>query len=192
MTFSTQSAAKRFFIDKIVAQADIEGAPLSTAEREMLAFSESDPEFVADPVALSSRLNDEETDDEYEAKIAGLIERSFRRDVAADSHLRRQWRDARSVLAQGDHYLSIMLDQGLDEPPASSGRPVAVSVLGNSARIMSGALAVLIGGATALIAVLVVVSEGPGWEQLLAFATSILLLAAGTYLIRKARRTGTS
>ena len=67
MTFSTQSSAKWFFIDKIVAQAEFEGAPLSTTEREMLAFSESDPVFVADPVALNTRLNEEETDDVYEA-----------------------------------------------------------------------------------------------------------------------------
>ena len=190
MTFSTQSAAKRFFVDKIVAQAESEGTPLSKTERDMLSFSESDPEFVLDPVALSSTLNEEETDDEYETKVAGLIERSFHRDVAADAQLGQQWFDARAVLAQGDHYLLIMIDRGLDEPPAVSGGPM--SALGRLARIMSGALVVLIGGATALVALIVTVSEGLGWEQMLAFATSILLLAAGMYLIRKPRRTGPS
>jgi len=192
VTFSTQSSAKWFFIDKIVAQAEFEGAPLSTTEREMLAFSESDPEFVADPVALNTRLNEEETDDEYEAKVAGLIERSFQRDVEADSRLGQQWHDARAVLAQGDHYLLIMIDRGLDPSPAIAGSSVTISVLGKSALIMSGALAVLIGGLTALYAALVAVNEGFAWDQMPTFVTSILLLAAGAYLIRKARRTRTS
>lgn len=192
MTFSTQSAAKRFFVEKIVAQAESEGTPLSKTERDMLSFSESDPEFVIDPVALSSQLNEEETDDEYEAKIAGLIKRSFRKDAASDSRSSQQWYEARSVLAQGDHYLLIMIARGLAEPPVMSGRAVGISVSGNSVRIVLGTLAVLIGGATALTAVLVAVVVGPAREQIATFVVSILLFASGTYLIRSARTGGTS
>lgn len=192
MTFSTQSAAKRFFVDKIVAQADHEGAPLSNIEREMLAFSESDPEFITDPVALSARLNEEETDEEYEAKVAGLIERSFRKDAASDPRLRQQWSEARSALAQGDHYLLVMIDRALGRPAAISGGSALLSVFGKSARILFGGLAVLLAGATALTGLLVGVSEGFGWGQMPAFAMSIVLLALGVYLIRTARRSGAS
>jgi hypothetical protein len=192
VTFSTQSAAKRFFVDKIVAQAESESTPLSKTERDMLSFSESDPEFVIDPVALSSQLNEEETDDEYEAKIAGLIERSFRKDAASDSRLPPQWHEARSVLARGDHYLLIMIDRALGRPSAISGSSVLLSVFGKSVRLLLGGLAVLLGGATALIGLLVAVTEGSGWGQLPAFVMSLLLFTFGAYLIRNARRSGAS
>jgi hypothetical protein len=188
VTFTTQSAAKRFFIDKIVAQAENEGAPLSRTEREMLAFSESDPEFAGDPIALSSQLNQEETDDEYEAKVAGLVARAFRQDNASDSRLGQQWYEARSVLAKGDHYILIMIDRGLERPPEVLGDSGRTSIVGNPVRIIFGGLAILIAGATALIGLFAVVIEGPQWEQIPAFVMTMLLFAAGAYLIRNARR----
>jgi len=77
--FTTQGQAKRFFVDKIAAQAAKEGAPLSDAERQMLSFYEFDPEFVVNP-ALVENLQAEISDDDYEAKIAGWIERSWKRE----------------------------------------------------------------------------------------------------------------
>jgi hypothetical protein len=47
--FHSQAGAKRFFVEKVVAQAQVEGVPLSAAERRMLSWSESDPDFVVDP-----------------------------------------------------------------------------------------------------------------------------------------------
>jgi len=70
--FTSQGQAKRFFVDRIVAQAATDGIPLSEAERQMLGFSESDPEYVVDP-ALVDRLEREISDDDYEAKVANLI-----------------------------------------------------------------------------------------------------------------------
>lgn len=61
--FSSQGQAKRFFVEKIVAQAAPEGHPLSVNERQMLSFSESDPEFVVDPVlvtTLAAEISDED------------------------------------------------------------------------------------------------------------------------------------
>jgi hypothetical protein len=110
--FTSQGQAKRFFVDRIVAQAFTEGSPLSDAEQQMLSFSESDPEFTVDP-ALVEQLEAEISDDDYEAKIAGLIERSWKRDVETDSNARNLYREAFTTLSRGDHYVLIMIDRAL-------------------------------------------------------------------------------
>jgi N-acetylglutamate synthase-like GNAT family acetyltransferase len=46
----------------------------------MLSFSESDPEFAVD-AALVEKLQAEISDEDYQANIAGLLERSWKRDV---------------------------------------------------------------------------------------------------------------
>jgi hypothetical protein len=89
---------------------------LSDAERRMLSWSESDPEFTADPqdaVQLAERLASETSDEEYEEKIAGLLDRRFAEEVAGDPGAQGDWRHAASVLNQGDHYIAIMINRGL-------------------------------------------------------------------------------
>jgi hypothetical protein len=110
--FTSQGQAKRFFVDKVIAQAATEGQRLSEAERRMLSFSESDPEFVVDP-ALVEQLAAEISDEDYEAKVVGLVERSCERDVASDSAALESYREAYTALNQSDHYLLIMLQRGL-------------------------------------------------------------------------------
>ena len=110
--FTSQGQAKRFFVDKIATQAVTEGTPLSDAERQMLSFSESDPEFVVDP-ALVEKLQAEISDEDYEAKIAGLIERSWKRNVETDSNAGNLYREVFTTLSRGDHYLLIMIDRAL-------------------------------------------------------------------------------
>lgn len=110
--FTSQGQAKRFFVDKIAAQAVTEGTPLSDAERQMLSFSESDPEFAVDS-ALVEKLQAEISDEDYEAKIAGLIQRSWKRDVATDSYAGNLYREAFTTLSQGDHYLLLMIARAL-------------------------------------------------------------------------------
>ena len=73
--FASQGQAKRFFVEKIVAQATREGRPLSENERWMLSFSESDPEFVVDATRVRA-LEAEIPDAEYERKVAGLADRA--------------------------------------------------------------------------------------------------------------------
>jgi hypothetical protein len=110
--FTSQSQAKRFFVEKIVTQAASERVTLSDAERRMLSFSESDPEFVVDPV-LVERLAAEISDADYESKIVGLLERAFARDLASDVGARDTYAAAYDVLRQGDHYLLVMIDRAL-------------------------------------------------------------------------------
>lgn len=110
--FTSQGQAKRFFVDRIVAQAAREDHPLSDAEREMLRFSESDPEFVVDP-ALVQRLEQEISDEDYEAKVAGVLKRAWKHDVASDDSARERYRQALETLNQGDHYLVVMINRAL-------------------------------------------------------------------------------
>lgn len=108
----TPREATRYFADKVIQQAQIEGLRLSEDERQMLLWSESEPDSVADP-ALAERLAAEMSDSDYEAKIAGLVSRSFAKDIATDTQARGAWQQAWSTLKQGDHYLSIMIDQAV-------------------------------------------------------------------------------
>lgn len=108
----TQAEAKQFFAGKAVERAQLEGSPLSNAEQRMLWWSESDPAFSADS-ALGEQLASEISDEQYEAKIAGLLKRSFAADVAAGIDARSIWQQARSVLNQGDHYILVMVDRAI-------------------------------------------------------------------------------
>ena len=108
----TQSEAKRFFATKVIDQARVEGVVLSDAERRMLYWSESDPEFQADP-KLVAQLESEMSDESYEAKIAALLQKAFAADSAIDSRAREVWQQARSVLMQGDHYILIMIERAV-------------------------------------------------------------------------------
>ena len=111
---NTQTEAKRFFVEKVIQRATNEGVSLSAAERWMLRFSESDPAFDVDASRVDE-LAAQMSDEEYEAKIAGLLERSFAADIAADAGARAVWQQAHSVLAQGDHYIQIMIDRAVGE-----------------------------------------------------------------------------
>jgi hypothetical protein len=109
---TTQSEARQFFIDKIVEQARIDRVTLSDDERTMLRWSESAEDSVADP-DLPPRLAEAISDADYEAKIAGLVRRSFDRDVSNRPEAKAAWLHAQTVLAQGDHYLLIMINQAV-------------------------------------------------------------------------------
>ena len=110
--FHTQSEARRFFVDRIIQQADTEQVELSDDERQMLLWSESAPDSVADPESVE-RLSAEVSDADYESKIAGLVQRSFAADVAVEQQAKERWRQAWSVLNQGDHYILIMINEAI-------------------------------------------------------------------------------
>ena len=108
----SQSEAKRFFVDKVLRQVQAEGGRLSEAERQMLSWSESDPDYVVDP-ELPARVASEISDEAYEEKIGRLLARSFAADEATDPAAVDEWRQASEVLHQGDHYILIMLDHAI-------------------------------------------------------------------------------
>lgn len=112
MNYAAQSEAKRFFVERVREQAAHEGIDLSKAEIHDLNWSESDPGFVPD-IALSVSREQQMSDEDFEAKIARLIDAAYNRDIKQDRAMKARYREARAVLAEGDHYLSIMIDRGL-------------------------------------------------------------------------------
>src|SRR5215467_8608424 len=109
-TIKTAGQAKRFFSDRIIHQAEVEKVALSNAERKMLFWSESDPELESsDALDVSATLSTEMSDDEYEAKISGLLRRAYEAECAADAQAKERWRAAAAVLENGDYYISIMV-----------------------------------------------------------------------------------
>ena len=110
----TETEAKRFFVDKVVAQARAEDVSLTEAEREMLLWSESDPDIEIDPT-LPRRFEAEISDEEYEKKVVGLLARSFSADIRANPQAEDEWKHASRLLHQGDHYILVMLDEAVGQ-----------------------------------------------------------------------------
>ncbi len=108
----TQTEARQFFVDKVVQKADAQGIALSEDERQMLLWSESAPDSIAN-LDLAERLADQISDSDYEAKVAGLLRRSFADEIAREPSAKDLWRQAWSVLNGGDHYILIMIDQAV-------------------------------------------------------------------------------
>jgi hypothetical protein len=113
-SFATETEARQFFVEKIVQQAQREGVSLSDDERQMLLWSESAPDSVADP-ALAERLAGQISDADYESKIVGLLRSSFKGDAAADPSAKAVWVTALSVLRRGDHYILVMINEAVEK-----------------------------------------------------------------------------
>jgi hypothetical protein len=109
---STQSQAKEFFVYRIATQAETEIQPLSENERWMLRFSESDPDFVVE-TARVEQFEAEIATAEFERKIIGLLQRAYQNDLKTNASTDARYREAARILNQGEHYLSVMIDQAL-------------------------------------------------------------------------------
>ena len=112
MTVAGQSKATQFFVERILAHATARGAPFSAAERYMLAWSESDPDFRQDP-ALSDAFEAETNETRFEEKVVRLIREAYAADARSDPAARERWRSAYQTLREGDHYLLVMLKAAL-------------------------------------------------------------------------------
>ena len=108
----TPTEARRFFIDKVLAEARHQGMALTDAEQRMLCWSESAPESTADP-DLVDRLAAEISDEDYESKVSSLLETALARDLQSDKHALDDYRRAHALLRQGDHYILVMIDRAL-------------------------------------------------------------------------------
>lgn len=108
----TQIEARRFFIDKVLAEARNQGIALTDAEQQMLCWSESAPESTADP-DLVDRLAAEISDEDYESKVSALLKAALQRDLESDKHALDDYRRAYALLSQGDHYILVMIDRAL-------------------------------------------------------------------------------
>src|ERR1700730_5260059 len=102
--------AKEFLIARIVREAQIEGVPLSEVERKMLYFSETHW-TLPDIWDVNDAFGREYNSDEYESKIARLIQNARARSRKEDQADLQAWSDAILMLSTEDHYLLVMIDQ---------------------------------------------------------------------------------
>jgi len=174
----TQREAKRFFVDKIVAQALVEDAPLSKSEVCMLSFSESDPDSVVKAMSAGEPESEAAVAD-YEARMGGLLKRAYKRDLAVDPGAKAVYREAHVVLSEGDHYLLLMTEKALGpaNPAGVLGKVGLFMVL-----VVPGVLAVAIAGVVAWG----LFTQGPdAGRQVAEFGPFLLFLAwGGVFMIR--------
>ena len=100
--------AKAHLIRQILIQADRENIALSTVERQMLEFSETEntpPNWQQ----LNAEFDRDYDQDAYEEKIASLIRNRLAGLRAIDSPELNQWHEAVAALAEEDHYLQTMI-----------------------------------------------------------------------------------
>ena len=105
MPFTSQREAKQFLANKIIAEADREGLPLSDIERRMLFFSEQEPDTVEGLLEDVFDGNDEE----YELEMTALLKAAYARDKSIPGE-GQNYKDAYDKLAEGDHYISVMAE----------------------------------------------------------------------------------
>jgi hypothetical protein len=110
--FSTVKDAKDFLANRIVAQARSENVPLSDVERKMLYWSETDW-TLPDMKTVGAEFDRDYDQNEYEQKIARLIA-----NITADRHHHNEdeeekWNAAVHKLSDGDHYLSVLIENAL-------------------------------------------------------------------------------
>jgi hypothetical protein len=100
-------SAKQFLIDRILEEAQSEGASLTEIEIRMLTFSEA-TSGLKDLEAADIFERDYD-DEEYESKIASLISRAY--EHGKESGKQQAWDDALVRVAGRDLYLNLMIDR---------------------------------------------------------------------------------
>src|SRR5438477_10194345 len=96
--FATQTDAKRFLVARVIEQAAAEDVRLSEAERHMLSWSESDPDFTPDFDLVEAP---EVSEPVFEPRVAALIRHAYDRDCHLNSRARLMYQEARVKLTEG-------------------------------------------------------------------------------------------
>ena len=97
-------SSKQFLIDRILEQAKLEGVSLTDIEIRMLKFSEASSSKDLEAAELFER---DYNDEEYEARIAGLIRNAYER--AGQNGDQEAWDSALVRVAGRDLYLNVMI-----------------------------------------------------------------------------------
>jgi hypothetical protein len=100
--------AKDFLVQRTTEQAALEHVSLSDLEKRMMYFVENDPTSCANPLELNDEFEAQHDTTEYEAKIARLLNHTYRRLKEDDPEKTRTWDGAMRTLCNGDHYLPVL------------------------------------------------------------------------------------
>ena len=99
--------AKDFLVQQTAEQAQRESVPLSELEKRMMYFTEGE-DAVENPIALNEEFEAQYDTPEYEAKIAGLLGRAYKRLKRENPEIVQIWDAAINELKKGDHYILVM------------------------------------------------------------------------------------
>jgi len=114
-SFQTERQAKEYLVDRIVAEAHREQVPLSEVERKMLYFTETGW-TLPNILEVNAEFERDYDNDEYEGKIAGLVRQIDMRNEISGGDDQAKWDDAIVKLAEGDHYLLVLVGLGRSSP----------------------------------------------------------------------------
>jgi hypothetical protein len=106
--FHSGREAKEFVISQIVEEAQRENIPLSEIERKMLYFTESGW-TLPDIMKVNEDFDGEYNQDDYEQKIAKLVQKADRRVCRDSREDYERWWAAIRFLQREDHYISVMI-----------------------------------------------------------------------------------
>lgn len=107
----TTQQAKELLANRIAAEAEREGSPLTEIERKMLFFSETDW-TLPDMAQVSAEFDRDYDQNNYEQKIARLIRRIVANKYSGNQTETETWDEAIEKLSQGDHYLTVLIGIG--------------------------------------------------------------------------------
>ena len=171
--FGTIRAAKNYLAGQIADEAKRQSVALTEVERKMLYFSETGS-TLPDMMKVSEEFDRDYDQDEYEAKIAGLVRGIEARDETRSEEDREDWYEAVLKLCDGDHYLLTLIDAGSAESKTPSlwrGLDRWFPVLDGSRSRPRGDFARLILSAFALLLVIGSIAAlltwlfGPDWSR---------------------------
>lgn len=105
----TQEEGKKFFINKALAQARVDGVALSEAEKYLLGWSEDKVHDVTD-TRMHAQFTDETTDEAFETKISKLLKKAYANDLRLGHNAGATYKAAYAALSKGDHYIGVMAE----------------------------------------------------------------------------------
>jgi hypothetical protein len=132
--FSTARDAKEYLIDRIVAQANQDGIPLTDVERKMLYFSETGW-TLPDMKTINREFDEAYDQNEYESKIGQIARRIHER--SHDNGDDGNWDEAVERLADEDHYLLVLIDSDSNIDGELSRRQTVGLTLAGAATMMA-------------------------------------------------------
>jgi len=160
--------ALEFLADAITAEAERTGIPLSEVEQKMLYFSET-AWTLPNILEINEEFERSYNTDEYESKIAGLIQSFLQRAQTENPDELEKWSNAVERISEEDYYLQVMINAAPTRTgwiwrwlPTSSSSPLRRQP-GDRWRLIVFAIAFIVG--MVLINALLTWLFGPDWRH---------------------------
>ena len=173
--------AKDFLVWQTLEQACLDGVPLSDLERRMMYYMEG-PEATEADTRLNEEFDAHFNTVEYERKIGSLLRHAYSRLQEKDPASAERWDACISLLAQGDHYLSVLwgFDHPRKRPPHDSLKLFLAAIL---------LIAILLG---AIFFAAPYEPKDPLWRRLFFYSLFLFTFSAAWILVRYVGRSKNS